>query len=262
VTRRPLAQYTVAGVQALAPWNQSVYHGMSAKLERRFSGGFSFLSSITWGKVINLQDIGINVGSTSADTIRNAYDRRSQRGLGDSSVRLRSVTSGMWDLPFGTGRRLAGHGWVGRVAGPWQLTAIYAAQTGLPYNLNLSFDNANAGTASWPDRICNGALANPSIARWFDTSCFVTPPAYQFGNSGKNVLFGPGVSNLDLGVHRVFVLSTERGMRLDFRAEAFNLPNHPQFGTPGATIGNPGAGKITATSQINRQVQLGLRLEF
>jgi hypothetical protein len=214
------------------------------------------------GKVINLQDIGINVGATTADTVQNAYNLSAQRGLGDDSVLMRFVTSGVWDLPFGTGHRFLGRGWAGRVAGPWRLTAIYSTQSGLPFTVNLSFDNANAGTASWPNRSCNGRLSNPSLSLWFDTNCFASPPAYQFGNSGKNILFGPGMNNLDLGLHRVFVLPVERRTTLDFRAEAFNFANHPQFANPGATIGNPGAGRITVTSQINRQVQLALRLEF
>ena len=247
---------------ALAPWNQSTYNGSSSKLERRFGSGVSFLTSFTYGKVINLQDIGINVGSTSADTVQNAYNRQAQRGLSDMSVPCRLVMSGVWDLPFGTGRQFLDHGWVGRVVGPWQLTAIYAVQAGLPYTATLSFDNANAGTASWPDRTCNGKLSNANISRWFDTACFPAPPAYQFGNSGKNILRGPGFNNIDLGLHRVFVLPLERRTTLDVRAEAFNSVNHPQFGNPSAVIGTSTAAVITSTSQTNRQMQLALRLEF
>jgi hypothetical protein len=261
-TRRPLARYTVAPISALAPWNQSVYHGFSTRLERRFGSGLAFLSSFTFGKVINLQDIGINVGSTTADTVQNAYNRRGQRGVSDNQVPMRFVFSGVWDLPFGPGRRRLSSGWLSHVAGLWQLSAIYAAQQGLPFNLTLSFDNANAGTSSWPNRICNGSLPNPTISRWYDTGCFVSPPQYQFGNSGKNILRGPGLNNFDLALHRVFVLPVEHRTTLDFRAEAFNFPNHPQFSNPGAVIGVPAAGVITSTSQINRQVQLALRLEF
>jgi hypothetical protein len=261
-TRRPLAKYTTAPVTALAPWNQSTYNGFSSKLERRFGNGVSFLTSFTYGKVINLQDIGINVGSTTADTVQNAYNRRAQRGLSDISVPWRLVMSEVWDLPFGTGRQFLDHGWVGRVVGPWQLTAIYAVQAGLPYTATLSFDNANAGTASWPDRACNGKLSNANISRWFDTGCFPAPPAYQFGNSGKNILRGPGFNNIDLGLHRVFVLPLERRTTLDVRAEAFNSVNHPQFGNPSAVIGTSTAAVITSTSQTNRQMQLALRLEF
>lgn len=261
-TRRPLAQYTVAPINALAPWSQSTYNGLSAKLERRFSKSLTFLTSFTSGKVLNLQDIGINIGGTSADGVQNAYNLSAQRGPSDISVAMRFVASGVWDLPFGTGRRYLGRGWMGRIAGPWQLTAIYSTQTGLPFTPTLSFDNANAGTTSWPNRVCNGSLANASIKRWFDTGCFVAPPAYQFGNSGKNILEGPGLNNLDLGLQRIFVLPVERRTTVDVRAEAFNFVNHPQFAVPGAVLGTGTVGVVTSTSQTNRQVQLGLRLGF
>jgi hypothetical protein len=261
-TRRPLAQYTVAPIQALAPWGQSIYHGVSGKLERRFSHGLSFLSSLSFGKSIDLQNIAINVGGTAADNVQNSYDLRSQRGPSDTSVPLRWVSSGVWDLPLGTGRALLHEGWLGRVAGPWQITVIYALQSGMPFTPTLNFDNANSGTTNRPDRICAGTLANPTIMEWFDLSCFAAAPQYHFGNSGKNFLRGPRRNNLDLGIHRLFVLPLEKRTTLDFRLEAFNADNHPEFGNPGQTIGNPGAGKITGTAVDNREVQLALRLEF
>jgi hypothetical protein len=76
------------------------------------------------------------------------------------------------------------------------------------------------------------------------------------------VLIGPGKNNLDLGVHRSFPIPVRETMRLEFRAEAFNLFNHPQFGLPGTTIGNPGAGIMSSTSVANRIVQMALRLTF
>jgi hypothetical protein len=140
------------------------------------------------------------------------------------------------------------------------MDAIFAAQSGFPFTPVLSFDNANAGTVSWPNRICDGTLSNPTLAEWFNLSCFVAPPQYQFGNTGRNILRGPGIDNLDFGLHRAFLFGETT--RLEFRAEAFNILNHPQFGQPGNTIGNPAAGKISTTSVANRQIQLALRLAF
>jgi hypothetical protein len=165
-------------------------------------------------------------------------------------------------LPFGTGHALAGQGSTGKVVGGWELSAIYSAQSGLPFTTSLSFDNANAGTTSYPNRVCDGKLSNPSLSRWFDTNCFVAPPSFVFGNEGRNVLTGPGRNNLDFGLHRSFRIPVRESMRLDVRGEAFNLFNHPQFGLPGSTIGNPGVGTITGTSVPNRIMQLGLRLAF
>ena len=260
--RRPLAPYTRASVGTLAPWNRSAYHGMSSRLEKRFGIGVSFGASFTYGRAIDLQNMGINVGGAPGDAVQNAYDRKSQRGPSDNHVPLRFAFSGVWDLPFGPGHRFANRGWLGAVVGSWQLSAIYQAQSGPAFSVMLPFDNANSGTANRPDRICSGRLSDPTLMRYYNTACFATPPQYQFGNSGRNILYGPGVNNLDFGLHRLFALPFERRTTLDFRAEAFNVANHPQFAVPGTTIGVATAGVISSTSQSNRQLQLGLRVGF
>ena len=98
--------------------------------------------------------------------------------------------------------------------------------------------------------------------RWFDVDAFEFPAALTYGNSGRNILQGPGTADLDLGLHRVFRLPMREGSRLEFRAEAFNLFNHPHFDVPGSTIGTAAAGVIAATAIPNRQFQFGLRLVF
>lgn len=261
-TRRPLSQYTVASIGYLEPWGRGIYHGMSSRLEKRFGAGLSFISSFTWGRAIDLQNQGINVGSAAGDTVQNAYNRNLNRGLSDNNVPHRLAVSAVWDLPFGPGRRFASRGAAGQVAGNWQLSAVYQTQDGIAFTPVLSFDNANAGTQSRPDRVCHGSLDNPTLSRYFDTGCFAVPAAYQFGNSGRNIIYGPGMNNIDLSLHRIFTLPFERRTTLDFRVEAFNMVNHPQFANPNTTIGVAAAGVISATSQANRQLQFGLRLAF
>lgn len=90
----------------------------------------------------------------------------------------------------------------------------------------------------------------------------MAPAQYQFGNEGRNVLTGPGRDNIDMVLHRSFRLPFREGMALEFRAEAYNLFNHPQFGFPGATIGTATAGVIGGTAVANRQLQMALRLAF
>ena len=168
--------------------------------------------------------------------------------------------AGQWALPFGRGRAHLQSGWQSVVAGGWALAAIYQAETGVPFTPTLPTDNANAGNTSWPNRVCNGNISNRTLKEWFNTSCFVTPPEYQFGNTGRNVLWGPGVDNLDLSAHREFH-PVER-MDLEFRLETFNVLNHPQFAQPGASVGTPTYGAVTGTIGNARIVQLGLRATF
>jgi hypothetical protein len=121
-----------------------------------------------------------------------------------------------------------------------------------------------------PDRVCSGRLENPTVFRWFDKSCFVLPvqsttpgALLRQGNSGVNILYGPGGFNLDLGLTRQFVI--REGKTLDFRAEAFNALNHPTFGFPDASINPSGAhtpARITSTISTARTMQLALRFRF
>lgn len=261
-TRRPLAQYTDAGVTYFSPWDRSTYEGLSSHLEKRFSNGLAFVTSFTYGRSLDLQNpaLGVCDSCEAGNAIQNIYNRDAQKGPSDQNVPLRFVTAAIWDLPFGPGRAFVKNGIAGEILGFWQLSAIYQVQNGLPFTAVLSFDNANAGNTSWPNRVCNGNISNPTVTQWFNTSCFVTPTQYTFGNEGRNVLTGPGRDNMDLVLHRVFKLR-ERAS-LEFRAEAYNLFNHPQFQFPGATIGTSTAGVIGATAVPNRELQMAVRVVF
>jgi hypothetical protein len=264
-TCRPLAKYTIASIKAFSAWNHTTYEGISTRLEKRFSHGLSFRGSFTHGRSIDLQ----NTAGDACDScqnglgfVQNAYNRAAQKGPSDNNVAARFAFAGVWDLPFGPGRTMLSQGWGARIAGHWQLSTIYAAQTGLPFTATLNFDNANAGNTSYPNRVCSGALPNPTISQWFDKSCFVAPASYVFGNEGRNVLIGPGRNNMDMGLHRRFPLPFREGMVLEFRGEAYNFLNHPQFDKPGNTVGNAGFGVISSTAVVNRQLQFALRLAF
>jgi hypothetical protein len=263
-TRRPLAAITVAAINRYEPWNMSNYEGLSTKLDKRLSSGVNFLTSFTYGHAIDSQNQVLDVcdGCGGGDTVQDAHNRRAQRSSSDNDIRARWVVGGLWQLPFGRGKRWAPNGAAAAVAGGWELSAIYAIQTGPPLTAVLSFDNANAGTVSYPNRICDGNIGGGPLNRYFDTNCFVAPPQYVFGNSGRNVLRGSGLNNIDLSVHREFRLPIEHATTISFRAEAFNAVNHPQFGNPGVTVGTASFGVITGTSVANRQLQLALRLAF
>jgi hypothetical protein len=264
-SRRPLAQYTIASVKAVRNWNASYYEGMSAKLEKRFQSGVSFLTTFTYGHALDLQNPALDLcdGCGSGDTIQNNYNLSANRASADNDVRLRYVFGGSLESPFGTGKRwLASSRAASAVLGGWRGTTIYQVQTGLPFTPGLSFDAANGGTVTRPNRVCDGNIDNPTLQRWFDTSCFTVPTSLMFGNSGRNVLRAPGRNNVDFSLQRDFRMPTERATILQIRLEAFNALNHPQFGTPGATVGNAQYGLISGTGGENRQLQIGMRVTF
>ncbi len=132
-----------------------------------------------------------------------------------------------------------------------------ASLRGLP-----SSDPSATGTTAHPNRIADGNLpaGQRNIHHWFDSTAFVAPACICFGNSGRGVIRGPGFIDLDFSVTRDFHLN-ER-FRLQFRAESFNLMNHPNFGVPNTAIGNPLVGTISTTINPERQNQFALKLYF
>ncbi len=262
-TRRPLAQYTVASIKAFGPWGISTYQGISSRLEKRFSFGLSFLSSFTHGHSIDLQNGALDAcDSCAINTVQNSYNRAAQKGPSDNDVTYRFSYGGLWQLPFGSSRKFLRDGVAAKLAGNWQFSTIYAIQSGTPFTTTLNFDNANAGNVSYPNRVCNGNISGGTVSKWFDTSCFVAPSTYVFGNEGRNVLRAPGRNNLNVGLHRRFPLPFRERMALELRAEGYNLFNHTQFARPNAGVGNAGYATITSTAVANRQMQVALRLEF
>ena len=155
------------------------------------------------------------------------------------------------------------------ITGGWQINTIGTFQTGLPFTPTMQTNNLNTGTGSqFPNRIGSGVLpaGERTIDRWFDASAFVAPGQYIFGNSGRNVLYGPGTKQIDLSVFKSFPFLESR--RLEFRAEAFNVFNTPQFNNPNASIGFSGVARITSAGtptvyqRTSRQIQLAMKVYF
>jgi len=248
--RRPLPDYSA--INEYGPYVSAHYDALQLQLERRFSKGLTVLGAYTWSHATD------NDNSSRED----AYSLSLEQASSSFDIRQRFVLSSVYELPFGRGKAFLSNSRIGNiVAGGWQLSGIFTKQTGLPFTPVEAVDASNTGTTERPNRIGSGILATgQSINDWFDLADFVAPAAYTFGNSGRDILRGPGLTNLDLGLSRVVPIR-ER-FRLEFRAEAFNLLNTPQFGLPNATLGTATAGTITTTVNAQRELQLALRLAF
>jgi hypothetical protein len=256
-TRRPFPQYSA--LHAYAPLVLANYNSLQAQLERRFRNGFNLLTAYTWGHAIDN-------GPSQVDTVaapQNAYNFAAERGNSAFDVRNRFVTSVLYELPFGKGKPFLADSRLGNaVAGGWLLSGIFSAQSGLWFTPVESVDYSNTGTTEHPNRISNGNLPSSkrTINHWFDTTAFTTPAEYTFGDSGRNILNGPGFHNIDLGLSREISLA-ERA-ELEIRAEAFNLFNTPQFGLPNATLGQSTTAVISSVTNPQRQLQIAARLHF
>lgn len=176
----------------------------------------------------------------------------------------------IYDLPFGKGRQF-GSTWNGAtnaILGDWQLNVIEKITSGFPIfivtsnnNTGVSFAN-NGNNSIRPNQVCSGRLDHPTPEKFFDQSCFVAPPAGQLGNAGRSPLYGPGFVNTDFSVVKHFPLTFREGTDLEFRAEFFNLFNHPQFFQPDADLNSANFGSISQTVNNARLTQFALKLRF
>jgi hypothetical protein len=241
------------------PRNRSTYHSGQLKVTQRFSGGLQFLVSYTYGKALDYGGSAASGGGAvgNPQTVTNL-----QAGHGPSGfdVRHRGVVSGVWELPWGPGRRwLREGGLLGAVVGGWQLSGIGTMTTGRPFTVFMQ-TGVNNGAPSWPNRIGSGVLENPSVDLWYNPADFVAPPANTYGDSGRGILYAPGHVNVDASLSKRFSLSARSN--LEFRWDVFNLFNHPGFGFPNSAIGNASAGRITTTIVDNRSMQFALKVNF
>jgi len=131
--------------------------------------------------------------------------------------------------------------------------------TGRPFNVGLQ-NGVNNGAPSWPNRIADGRLDNPDPWYWFDATAFAAPPANNYGNVGRGILYSPGVVNVDMSIVKTFRITEKVGFNVRF--EAFNLFNTPYFGFPNANIGSPTVGRITSLVGDNRSLQLSGRINW
>lgn len=206
-------------------------------------------------------------GNSNGAGIQNPANLRLYRGNSDFDIRHSAVFSWSYELPVGRGKPLlkGAHGAVQALAGNWKLNGITTFQSGSPFTPVMVSSLLNSGSAAqWPNRIGPGRTEDPTIQRWFNPADFVSPGNYIFGASGRNILFGPGTKQFDLSVFKEFYFT--EATHLQFRAEAFNTFNTPQFNNPNAQIGNPAAGTITSAGapllfqRTSREIQLALKL--
>jgi outer membrane receptor protein involved in Fe transport len=260
--RQPYPNYGT--ISAWEPRGPSNYNALQLTAEKRLSYGLSFLGAYTYSRSLDEGAGGNSSTGESRINIQNPRNLTADYGLSNFNYSQRFTLSTIYQVPVGHGRKFmanANRAYDG-VLGGWQLTSIVTLESGAPFSVSLASATANTGTFTRPNRICNGNLPSGqrTISMWYQTSCFVTPPLYTFGNTGRNVLIGPGMETWDLGADKDFRITERAG--LQFRAEFFNTLNHPNFGLPNSSIGSTAAGTITTVLTNARQVQFALRLHF
>jgi len=257
-------------VQNMNAPSNSTYNGLQARFHQRFSHGFTLLSSFAWAKSI---DNGSGIRTTDGDSLTpsNNYNLGAERGLSAFDFRKRLTTSALYELPVGKGKALMGTapGVVDALVGGWQIGSIFTLQDGFPNTATCGFGGVqNSDTTCYPD----ATGIDPNLPRsqqdprhFFNTAAFADRvpglgPQYRYGTSGRNTVIGPGIIGWDFSAAKKFRITEQRN--LEFRAEFFNLPNHPIFGQPGMSPGTASYGVIGGTRVDSRQLQFGLKLNY
>jgi hypothetical protein len=240
-------------------------------LTRRFSRDLQFRGAYTFSKSLDEGSSLANAisGTTNAFTM-NPLQPRLDYGRSSFDIRHSLSVNATYDLPFGRRAQKGAAGFANRVISNWQASAIATVQSGLPFSPQLGFNPTNDGNSRNPIRPSwNQAFAGKVILggpdKYYDPNAFAVPLNGTYGDAGRDVLEGPGLSEFDLSLAKRIPVSERVALQL--RGEFFNIFNRTNFNSPnpivftGATGGpSPTAGVITSTTTTSRQIQFGLKL--
>jgi hypothetical protein len=253
---RPISGFSSITIQESI--SNSNYNGLWLSANKRLAKGLTFTSSYTFSKSIDNNSVG-----SSNPQIQDFRNLAGERALSDFDARQRFVLSGTYLLPF----RAEG-AFLKRVVEGWSMSPVVNAQTGSPFSpIIAAVDPYSLESFSRPNVVpgVSVSLPNPSTGKWFNTAAF-TRQASGFGNAGRNILTAPGFQDVDFAISKATAI--KESVALQFRAEAFNLLNHPNFGQPANSITSAAFGQITSTRSTrgdlgsSRQLQLSLKLIF
>jgi len=245
----------------------TIYHGFYAKLEQRFTRGLSYLVSYTRSKLVDdassVFDASILTGPVANFPVADSFNRRLERDYSTGDIPHVFVTSAIWDIPFGAGRRSHSSGLLGALVNDWTVTGILTWQSGMPVAIaQTTNNNAFAGFGTQrPNLVGDPKLPSSqrSVSRWFNTDALQAAGPFTIGTSPRNPVRGPGYRNLDLAIMRRVPLSISKAIEL--RAEVFNLTNTPPLGAPNTTVGAAAFGTISSAGDP-RVVQLAVKFVF
>jgi len=260
-TRRPLFAINpnVSDVNFAVSNGLAEYYALQVVADKRLSHGVNVQLGYSWSHAID--DVPLEFsGGDAGPTPQDPRFLRAERSNSIIDQRQRLTLTYLWALPFGKGQPFLDRGGpLNWILGNWQTNGLLFSQTGLYFSPVLGTSTTNTGTSSRPN--ITGTVTYPrTLTNWFSASAFSTPAPFTYGNAGRNSLIGPGRTNFDTSVFKSFPVHDQ--MLFQFRFEAFNVFNHPQFGYPNATVGTAQVGSITSVVGTPRNLQASLRFQF
>ncbi|HLI84199.1 MAG TPA: carboxypeptidase regulatory-like domain-containing protein [Bryobacteraceae bacterium] len=252
--RRPIPQLAQIGDIRWNGW--ASYNALTLSAKRRFAKGLFFDANWTWSHSI---DDASDPGATlnEANIPQNVYDLAAEKATSSFDHRQRLVLSSLYQIPMAR----SAPAWARALFGEWQAGGNFTAQSGAPFTVNISSDQANigAGPAQRPNVSGNPNDGPKTPQEWFNTAVFSLPALYTFGNAPRNSVIGPGLEEFDISLQKDIPL--HEALTLRFRGEAYNILNHPNFNIPNRIAQTANFGSISS-AQDSRQLQFALKLLF
>ncbi len=264
--RRPNTAFSNISIEGNT--GQSTYNALQLSFHQRLGKGLVVQGEYGWAHAIDdVQDQGLFSSQPQDDN-----NFRAERGNSSGDIRHNFAYSLLYTVPMGSGHAFLGNwkGVAGTLVSGWSIASLGLIHTGIPFtvfigtntfgngNLTNQRPNVNAGVSEY--------ATNPSVNGWLNPAAFTLPAAGTFGNLGRNTVYGPGFANVDVSLLKSTKIGETRN--LEFRAEFFNIPNHPNFAQPSSTFNTSSFGQIFQTFGAtlglgtSRQIQLALKLNF
>jgi len=265
-SRTPFAN--MGAIQFVHDWANSNYNALSVKATRRWSNGLNVIASYTRGKSLD-DTSGIRVQGNDELFPQNHHCISCEYGPSAFDIRNRFVVSALYDLPIGPGKLVAvNNKGLNAVIGGWQIGGIFTHQTGAVGTVLDGFDNSaianSGGNFDRPNPTGTSpylAGTSRSLSTWLTKAAYTPAAAGYFGTLHRGTIVGPGFTNLDASLHKVFNMPYNEKHQLAIRFEAFNSLNHPNWNNPTLTYNSSTFGRITSTGST-RQLQLAAKYQF
>jgi hypothetical protein len=262
----PFPQFTAVDLSYLVG-GYEIYNSFQIKVNKRLSHGLSMLISYTGQKQIDDYSGIQNVGNITGG-IQNIYDQQAERAVSSNNISRSLVVSAVYNLPFGRGQAIGGT-WsrpVDALLGGWQLNGITTQQNGFPLSVSTQNTSDSGSDVLRPNLtgvspVVKGAVKS-KLNDYLNSAAFSQPAPFTFGNAPRTLsnVRGPGTHDIDFSLFKNFQATAR--VKVEFRAEAFNLLNQVVFGSPNLTLSSGQFGVITSQNNTPRQIQLALKAVF
>ena len=261
---RPYTQFS--SIPTTLGGGVSHYDSMQLRAQKQFAAGWQFISNFTWAHTLD-DGTGSGYGGAGAkgSLWQNGYDLKSLYGNSLLDQRLTFNGDVIYDLPVGKGKLLLNQGGVlNSIIGGWRLSTLWQLHSGIPFTVYLptNLDGSLAGT--WfPNRVASGKLSHPTIQKWFDPTAFTQPATGTYGNAGRDILYGPGWTQVDTSLQKHWALPFFGGDAgdLQVRVDATDVLNNANFANPNSALQQTSTGAISSAN-TSRLMQFEAKFSF